>query len=153
MPDTIQRDFPEVRCNDCGVGNVCFFHKCGALVPAGTEGYFCHTCFAFRGTRADRGQEPLPIGETRYFDRCKNWLVSIRYPTSSIGPGDRSISDAIMDILLKLGLIEMNVTTTDGLEEFYFQWGDYLATDDVERALNRLRAQFPIITIGVKRWQ
>ncbi len=143
--------YPDTRCDDCGVMNVYVRIIGYPQVPRDQTGNFCNACSVVRRTRADQQREPLPIGETKYFGRCKGRLVSIRYPASAIGPGDRSVSDAIMDIRTKLGYIEMHTTTTKHLVEFNFRWEDGLIKDDVESALNGLRARFPIVTIGVKR--
>lgn len=160
MSKTTYKDYPGIRCDDCGVENVIVKIIEHSLVPINQSGHFCDACFTVRRIRADQQLEPLPIGETRYFGRCKNRSVSIRYPASAIGPGDHSISNAIMDIRTRLGIIEMNTTITDGLVEFYFRWvepGSFtsekeLDKDSVESALNELRARFPIVTISVKYW-
>ena len=143
--------YPDTRCDDCGVCNVSVKHIGYPFVPRNQSGHFCDTCSVVRRIGADQQREPLPIGETRYFGRCKNRSVSIRYPASAIGPGDHSISNAIMDIRTRLGNIEMNTTNTSGLVVFDFRWEAGLIKDDVEKALNGLRKEFPIVTIGVKR--
>ena len=151
--------YPDTRCDDCGVCNVCVKHIGFPLVPRDQSGHFCDTCSVVRRIRADQQLEPLPIGQTKYVGRCKNRSVSIRYPASAIGPGDHSVSDAIMNIRTELG-INMNTTTTNGLVEFYFRLvapGSFtsekeLDMNSVESALNGLRARFPIVTIGVKCW-
>jgi hypothetical protein len=56
-----------------------------------------------------------------------------------------------MDIRTRLGNIGMNTTNTNGLVVFDFRWEAGLIKDDVEKALNGLRKEFPIVTIGVKR--
>ena len=48
MPDTLRKDFPNVRCSDCGKIGEVFLKHWGPLVPPGIVGFFDEECFKAR---------------------------------------------------------------------------------------------------------
>ncbi len=61
MVDTIQGDFADKNCSDCGEKG-CIFEHWGNLVPKEKTGFFCGFCWQERNNCFERGEAPKPLG-------------------------------------------------------------------------------------------
>ncbi len=62
MADTIRADYKKTPCSDCAETGQVFMKHWGVLVPPGTTGFFCPTCWAARTDDYRQGREIRQLG-------------------------------------------------------------------------------------------
>lgn len=148
MPDTYRGDYTDQRCGDCGVSNPTYHCYSWKLVPRGSEGYFCQSCFTERIKIEHSGIRPFPIGQTSYVDRGLGNTVCISYPIAEFGPAERRPVIAILSIRDVCSDLTISSTTKNGQYEYTFTWDFNLDVPSISRWLNQLRRDFPCFSIS-----